>query len=521
MPNAPAALALACLCLLVPAGPVRAQQSYNLNGAPLFLGDAGTDQAAARARVAEAKARYARWQLATLAGDYDRLGVKDPRWDRDARDGLTQYGQYLADAPALDRLANAPPLREGAKAALGRARAAGCTDPLVGCCALALGADPAGAAAVADRLEPSGYSPYWKFQASLRAAGAAGRDLASRTGTSSRTALPTPAATNASLDRARGHLLDLLRDPGTPPAAGVRAVEDFLRVLRQIPLETGDRACERLGEALDAPEGARAARDSAALSTAAGVFWAGYAWRGNDDFHADTIHDERWKPFQERLAKARRALENAWRLDPADTRAAIGLMRVERGQHESRERLETWFRRALDSDPDSFAACLEKLAYLDPRWYGDGPQAVEFGHQCQATRNWAARLPFILVEAHRRLAAGAPKPSDYWRRPDVWSDVRAVYEDCLAAARPDADYERSGFAWYACLAGRWKVAAGLFNALGDHPNLRAMGGLTPARYEQLAGQAAHLATMTPAQADALTAQDEPTSGSQGGTVDEE
>ena len=521
MSNAPAALVLACLCLLLSAGPGSAQQSYNLNGAPLFLGNAGTDQAAARARVTAANAQRARWELATLAGDYDRLGVKDPRWDHDARDGLTQYAQYLADAPALDRLANAPPLREGAKAALNRARAAGCADPLVDYCALALGADPAAAAAVADRLESSGYSPRWKLQANLLAAAAAGRDLGPRTGASSRTAMPPNASLHAPLDRAQRHLLDLLRDPGTPPSAGVRAVEDFLRALRQLPPETGDRACARLGEALDTPEWTTAAQNSAALSTAAGVFWVGYAWRGNDGFHADRIHDDRWQPFQERLAKARRALENAWRLDPADTRAAVGLMSVERGQHESRERLETLFRRALDTDPDSFAACLEKLTYLDPRWYGDGPQAVEFGHQCQATRNWVARLPFILVEAHRRLAAAAPKPSDYWRRPDVWNDVQAVYEDCLAVAPPDADYERSGFAWYACLAGRWKLAAVLLKCLGDHPNLRALGGLTPAQYERLAGQAARLATMTPAQADALTAQDEPTSSSQGGTVDEE
>ena len=502
-----------------------------MNGAPLFLGDAGTDQARARTRVAEANANRVQWELATLAGDYERRGVKDPRWDRDARDGLTQYGQYLADAPALDRLANAPPLRGGAKAALGRARAAGCTDPLVGYCALALGADPALAttdpqetyrlhADAERRLESSGYSSRWKFQASLLAAEAAGRDNGQKIGTFSRVGTPPiPAGLSAWLDRARGHLLDLLRDPGTPPAAGVRAVEDFLRALKKTPPEIGDRACAQFGEALDAPAWARAAQD-AAPSTAAGVFWAGYAWRGNDDGHADRLPDDRWKPFQERLAKAQRALENAWRLDPADTRAAVGMMSVERGQHEGRERLETWFRRALDTDPDSFAACLEKLAYLDPRWYGDGPQAVEFGHQCQATRNWAARLPFILVEAHRRLAARAPKPADYWRQPEVWSDVQAVYADCLAQTRPDADYERSGFAWYACLAGRWKVAAGLFDALGEHPNLHAMGGLTPAQYEQLAAQAVRLATMTPAQADALTARDEPTQGGRGTTVEE-
>ena len=47
------------------------------------------------------------------------------------------------------------------------------------------------------------------------------------------------------------------------------------------------------------------------------------------------------------------------------------------------------------------------------------------------------------------------------------------------------------------------------------------GGLTPAQYKQLAARAAYLAAMKPGQADALTAQDEATSGNSGATVDGE
>lgn len=523
-----ACLALS-ICALVLARGLEAQQ-YNLNGAPLFLGNAGTDQAAARAKVEARKSQREDWEVATLCGDYLRVGKKDPRWDDDVRDGLTSYGKYLSDAPQLDRLSDRPPLRETARATLERALAAGCPDPLVRYCALAIGlpsgnkptadAEAREAAAAEQAVESSQYAAIWKFRASLRAAKLAGRAVAQAAADTGRPAGSPPGTDyQGSLDRARLHLMEVVRDTGTPRVALEQAVADFVRTLRVVPGAAAERAYTELGKTLLTQEWIETARDSAAFSIAAGMCWVGDAWNGNEDLHAGMPADSRWKTFQERLARAQKSLENAWRLDPSDPRAAIAMMSVERGQHEGRERLERWFRHAMDADPDCFVACLEKLTYLEPRWYGDAAQMVEFGHLCQATRDWPARLPFILVEAHRRVAASTPHPADYWRRPDVWNDVQTVYRDCLAVARPDAVYERSSFALYACTAGQWKVATGLFKELGDHPNLRALGGMSPAQYKELVARAASLAAMKPEQADALTAQDEPMVGGRGASVD--
>ena len=495
--------------------PARGQTTYSLSGEALFLGNPGTDATKARAARREAHDKRGDWEVAAAAGEYDRHGQRDPLWDADARTGLTQYARYLSDARALDRLSPAPPLREGAKTALARAVAAGCPDGLVVASALALGAapaepSPAGLPRLHARaeaaLEKSTYPPVQKFRAALRAVRAYARAAAEGTSPSGK----LPASLDGTdlpgaLDHAGGHLLALLRDPAAPRDVSADAVTDFLRTLETLPSPAaGDRACETLGRVLIAPAFTQAAAGSASLSTAAGVFWTGYAWRGGGDFHAGTLHDDpRWQPFQERLTRAATSLENAWRLDPAGgARAATAMLAVERGQHQSRERLETWFRRALDADPDNFDACLEKLRYLHPRWYGDAAQMIEFGRQCVATRQWVSQLPFVLLEAHCLLAATQSNPALYWRRPDVWNDVRTLYGDCLAANPPTADFERTGFALYACTAGQWKTAAGLFKELGERANPRAMGGTSPVRIRRLAAQAARLATMSPAQADA-------------------
>ena len=470
----------------------RAQTSTG--GAPpaavgLWLGDPGVEVEKARANRLEQKAAHLRWEQATTWGDYERIGTKDPRWDADVRATFEHFAHVLAQEP------DATAQTAAAKEPCQRALAAGCPDPLLAYVALRLGLYPAGTTPVAlaqryvqaeQAMEKIAYSPLRKLYASFRVAEQVSKVALPKAGPGAPPAVSAGADIAASLDRAQIHLVELLRDPAAQRDSVFAVADDFLHFAQHVP--EGEARVFAPLDAVFTSGQLKAAGETATGKLIEGVFWTTYAWQGRTSRWAKDVADKGWELFAERLPKAQAALEKAAALDPADPHISYMMMTVELGQGQGRSRLETWFRRAMDADPDYYGACSNKLLYLEPKWYGDAQAMLNFGHQCQATANWPARLPFILLLAHTKLAAYLPTPLDYWKKPEVWADVRQLYQGALLV-NPDSSFDRSGYALYAYRAGQWKLADELFKALGDKPNLTAMQ-CTPAQYGQMRQEAA-------------------------------
>lgn len=453
----------------------------------LFLGDKGVDLEIAQARQREQRAERVRWELATTLGEYERTGSKDPRWDADARAAMENMAHFLAgDDPHQERSA-------AAKAACERALAAGCTDPLVGYFGLRLrvGAPAAGGelAAWARRfqktngeLQASGYPPLRKCYGAVRAAEACSKAVGKGEGA------PSAAEVDGLIAQAQARLAEVLADPAVERGSALACAGAYLNFVESCGANP-ERTFEPLTKLFPIER-----KDPVLSLLFEGRFWIDYAWQARTAQYANKVTAEGWRLFGERLPRAQAALERAWEKDPGDPRAALDMMTVELGQGEGRARLETWFRRALDANPDSYEACDRKLNYLEPKWHGSAETMLEFGRQCLATGNWPARLPFILLNAHTRLARYEKTPLDYWKRPAVWADVRSLYQACLAAD-PDSVFDQSGYALYAYRAEQWKLADELFRKLGGKPNLRAMD-CTPAQYEEMRRTAAANAAKT-------------------------
>jgi hypothetical protein len=213
-----------------------------------------------------------------------------------------------------------------------------------------------------------------------------------------------------------------------------------------------------------------------------GAIYTKYAWDARGSGVANTVTQEGWKAMQERLTVAQEALEKAYAMDPADPRAAEEMLGVELGQGEGRDRMELWWKRAMDANPDDYAACSSKLYYLEPKWYGSAADMIQFGRECLRGGNWEGRIPFILVSAHWNLSQYAPDRDGYFAQPEVWEDLRSVYEPYLKRY-PGAVWDRSYYAYYATLSNHWDVARQQFEILGDNPELKPFG--TKAAYEYL------------------------------------
>jgi peroxiredoxin len=192
------------------------------------------------------------------------------------------------------------------------------------------------------------------------------------------------------------------------------------------------------------------------------------AWQARGGGYANTVSKEGWKGFEEHLQTAEVALNRAWTLNPKDPTIAVKMMWVELGQGRGRDRMELWFRRAMDLDPDNYDACNTKLLYLEPKWHGSQEAMFAFAWECVESTNWGGRVPLILLDAHIEIPRYYLEPSEqtnYWRRPEVWPDIKEAF-DKFFQLNPAATGWYHNYAWYAYLCEQWHALNQLIPKLG-------------------------------------------------------
>ena len=197
-----------------------------------------------------------------------------------------------------------------------------------------------------------------------------------------------------------------------------------------------------------------------------GSAYINLAWTARGIGLANTVSEEGWKLFNERLAVAENALTNAWQLNPGDSRIADKMLIVELGQGEGRDRLELWFDRAMALNPNDYNACSAKLNYLQPKWYGSTEDMLQFGHECIQNKKWGGDVPLILLDAHNYIGwINKSDQTNYWKQPDVWTDINAAFERFFEV-NPNATGRYYQYAWYAYNFEQWTKFIELIPKLG-------------------------------------------------------
>ncbi len=191
------------------------------------------------------------------------------------------------------------------------------------------------------------------------------------------------------------------------------------------------------------------------------------AWAARGPGFANTVSDEGWKLFAERLAVAENALTNAWQLNPNDSRIADNMVEVEQGK-DDRDQLEIWFNRAITLNPNDYAVCSTKLNFLEPKWGGSKEEMLQFGHECVTNTQWGGNLPLILLDAHYFISYMFTNQTDqenYWKQPEVWTDLDTAYKRFFEI-NPNATSRYYQYAWYAYKCEQWTKFVELIPKLG-------------------------------------------------------
>lgn len=221
----------------------------------------------------------------------------------------------------------------------------------------------------------------------------------------------------------------------------------------------------------------RHAPGSPYLHVLKGICYARYAFNAGDEFRVGQPVVRAAEHREERLSVAQSELEKAYEMDPQLAIVPREMLRLLFRRGAQREEIEKWFKRALAVNPDNYEACGIMLSQLATE------EKLDFGRQCLAGQNWRGRLPFILVQAHEAMANAAEDKNEYWQRPQVWKDVRQLYETYLQLS-PDSVEDRSNYALLANRCEQWAEADQQFKILGEKPSLKVFGSMASYNYQR-------------------------------------
>jgi len=195
-----------------------------------------------------------------------------------------------------------------------------------------------------------------------------------------------------------------------------------------------------------------------------GKFLVTWAWQARGSGWANTVSDEGWRKMADRLEQANEVLTTAYEKNPDDYLSATEMLAVELGQGNGRAAMEKWFECAMKGHPDNYSACLSKVWYLQPRWYGSGEAVLQFGLECVKTGNWRAKLPLILPSGLSDVADG---DNGLYRNEELWKLVKPVFEEFLKRY-PESIGVRTNYANWAARGGHLDELAAQLAALGPN-----------------------------------------------------
>jgi hypothetical protein len=431
------------------------------------------------------------WHRLTLAGAYDQVGHRSPKWDAAAKDGLELTAQLEGDDPARPGDASdLVPVR------LAAARAAGCDDPLVVFLLLharlenEYGREAAALAdvrAAAVALEHTDYPAFRRALALIVAVNAPAELPKSRR--------PAPASEDKVratelLDRATALLEVALADASLPDRQVKHLVVELLKGRQSLDVDRW-AAYQALVPILTKARPA----DAAMHSLIAGNVLVDYAWDIRGHEYAEKVPDQHMELFLRRMEEGNRQLAWAIGRNTTDQSIGVAMMRVVLVLGDSDAESSEWFEIARRLSPGSDAPYDNRRNALLQRWGGSDDALLAFGREAFARQEWGSRASLELVEVHQWIAKGPPVKTGYMGRADVCADIKAVY-DAFLTRYPDASTDRSRYVHRLMTCKAWSEADTQLRRLGDRASMTVFGG--PDKLEaDRAAIARHLAPAAP------------------------
>ncbi len=202
--------------------------------------------------------------------------------------------------------------------------------------------------------------------------------------------------------------------------------------------------------------------DSITARIALAQFWVGYGWKARGSGYADTVTEERWAVFGERLKQAMAALDEAKRISDTDPCwYAVGLQ-LALGTGAPADDFDALVKGAVAIEPTFWGIDTQRAYSLLPRWYGKPGDWVKYADSVAKREGGLGEEGYARVVIHM---------ADFYA--DVFRDAKAswsVTKAGLATLRkkyPKSLEILSQTARLACMGRDRMIAKEAFEDLGD------------------------------------------------------
>jgi hypothetical protein len=214
-----------------------------------------------------------------------------------------------------------------------------------------------------------------------------------------------------------------------------------------------------------------ASKSDATAATVQGKAYASYAWAARGGGYADTVTEQGWKLFAERLAKARKILNSVHERRDSTQKQSIGwysaMLSVALGEGWARKEYDALYNAAVAAHPDYYEFHLKKAHYLLPRWFGEPGEWQRFARAVRKTAGpdvfaricWANGQTEGLTEM---FTAGGI----------TWQEIDAGFTQ-LMKKNPRSAWTLNYYCRMACAARQREAARQLFKEIGDDVYIEA------------------------------------------------
>lgn len=191
-----------------------------------------------------------------------------------------------------------------------------------------------------------------------------------------------------------------------------------------------------------------------------------YAWLARGSGYADTVTDQGWKDFKERLGRARDILEPLVEAGVDDPEVYRSMLDVALGLNYDREQAEATFEKGILVDPSYLPLYQSMAFYLVPRWHGEPGDTEAFTeHVLDLTRDTMGHRFYASVAL---LVSSYVDPASYGGRGGFdWEKAEAGCQEWLQDY-PDSAYYLNCYCLLACLFQEKERATELFGKIGDN-----------------------------------------------------
>ncbi len=176
--------------------------------------------------------------------------------------------------------------------------------------------------------------------------------------------------------------------------------------------------------------------------------WYGFGWFARGGGYADSVSEEGWKLYRDRLAQAAELVKEPGKPTDCPERYHL-LLNLVRGQSADDETYDRLFREAVAFDPDYHYYYLEKAGDLLPRWGGAPGAVLHFAEE--SIKQAPTGMGNIIYARIVSFMQENGEIEDFKQSGVSWPTLRTGYRDQMFRF-PGSAWIANRFALFACLA---------------------------------------------------------------------